>query len=75
MLDGTTEGIGLGQLAVFGDYTVAGRGVTTRVGVESVADPAGVAGAQGAGDLAVGSDIACWDLLDERIDLGEKIHS
>ena len=45
LLDGTTKGIGLGELAVLGDDPVAGGGITTWVGVESMADPAGIAGA------------------------------
>ncbi len=49
--------------------------IAARIGVEGVADTPSIAGTKSTGDLAVGGDIACGDLLDERIDLGEKIHS
>ena len=53
---------------------MAGGEFAARIGVESVADPAGVAGAQGASDLAVGGDFSLGDFANEIVDLGEKIH-
>lgn len=53
---------------------MAGRGVSARVGVESVADPAGVAGAQGTSDLAVGGDFALRDFANELVDFIKEVH-
>lgn len=43
-------------------------------GVEGMADTTSVAGAKSLRDLTVGGDVSLGHLLDERVDLGEKVH-
>ena len=42
--------------------------------MERVTDAASVAGAERAGDVAIGRDVTFWDLADEIVDLGEEVH-
>lgn len=44
------------------------------IGVESVADSAGVAGAYGSREVAVGGDITFGDHANEFVNLLEKVH-
>lgn len=74
LFEATTKGVRLGQLAIFGHYTVTGGNLAAWVGVEGVADPTRVAGAEGTGNVAVGGDVACGDLLDQRVNLIKKSH-
>jgi hypothetical protein len=53
---------------------VAGGSIAARVGVKSVADPAGIAGTKSFGDVTISGDVAFGNFLDERIDLIEEIH-
>ena len=53
---------------------MAGSLVSVRVGVEGVADTTRITRAKSFGDTAIGSDFTFWDLADESVDLGEKIH-
>lgn len=54
---------------------MAGGSIATRVSVEGVTDPTGIAGAESTSNVAIGRDVACWDLLDKRVDLIKKGHS
>lgn len=74
LLDGAAEGVGLRELAVLGHDAVARRRIAAWIGVEGMADAAGVAGAQGAGEVPVGGDFTFGDLSNKRVDLGEEVH-
>ena len=63
-----------GEATVFVNYPVAGGLLPVGIGMEGLADAAGVTGAKSAGQFAVGGNVALRNLLDERINLSEEIH-
>ena len=74
LLERTPKGVVGSEAAIFIYHAVAGSLLPVGIGVESLADAAGVAGAEGASQLAIGGDIPLGYLLDEGINLSEEIH-
>ncbi len=72
---GSAKGIGLRKLTFLGNDSVAGSNITTGISVEGVANPAGVTCAKGSRNVSISCDVARGNLLDECIDLLEKIHT
>ncbi len=75
MFNGTTKGITFGELAVLGDYAVAGGQVAARIGVEGMADTASITSTKSVGNLAVGGDFALGDLTNELVYLIKEVHN
>lgn len=75
LFDRSAKGIRFRQATIFVNYAVTWSKITARISVEGMADPTGVASAESACDLAISGDVACWDLLDKRVDLLKKGHS
>lgn len=63
------------KAAVFGDDPVAGSKVAVRIGMESLADAAGVSSAKSASKLTVGCHLTGRNLASESVDLGEETHT
>lgn len=63
------------KATVFGDHPVAGSKITVRIGMESLADAAGVSSAKSASKLTVSCHLTGRNLAGEIVDLGEETHT
>ena len=63
------------EATVFGDDPVAGSKLAVGIGMESLADTAGVTGAESTGKLTISCHLAGWNLTGQFVDLGEETHT
>ena len=74
LLERTPKGVVGSEAAIFIYHAVAGSLLPVGIGVESLADAAGVTGAKSHRQLAVGGNVTLGYLLNERINRSEEIH-